>query len=289
MPKRLDAGARPNTQTVGHQAPAVAGSDALATPHAAALPANARLTPSVPATAGDWIHQGAGTPAPSATATATAVAPSASDTSADKLKAGLEALGLEYTPEQLHTLLSYVDHLQRWNRAYNLTAIRRVEDMISHHLLDCLAVIDPLRRVAPHASRMMDVGSGGGLPGVVLALMNPQLEVTCVDAVGKKAAFVQQLAGTLSLPGLRGVHARVEDLESSRFDVVIARAFSSLADLVKLTRPLLAEGGCWAAMKGRDPTDERAQLPQDIDVFHVEQLQVPGLDAQRCLVWMRLR
>jgi 16S rRNA (guanine527-N7)-methyltransferase len=131
------------------------------------------------------------------------------------------------------------------------------------------------------------VGSGGGLPGIVIALMNPQASVVCVDAVGKKAAFIQQVAGELRLHNLRAEHARVEQLRSPAFDVITSRAFSSLADLIRLSERHLAPRGVWMAMKGRYPTEELAQVSAHVSVFHVEPLRVPHLDAERCLVWLR--
>lgn len=185
-------------------------------------------------------------------------------------------------------LLRYLDLLQRWNTTYNLTAVRERSAMLTQHLADCLAVVSPL---AAHLARgrVLDVGSGGGLPGVVIAVMLPALDVTCVDAVGKKAAFLRQVAGSLALDNLHALHTRVEALRGSPFDVVISRAFSTLAKLVELTRESLANDGVWLAMKGRAPAEEIATLPPDIEVFHVEQLVVPGLDAERSLVWMRRR
>jgi 16S rRNA (guanine527-N7)-methyltransferase len=197
-------------------------------------------------------------------------------------------LGLAPSEAQATALLRYLDLLQRWNATYNLTAVRDRAAMLTQHLADCLTVIPPLQRHAGQG-RLLDVGSGGGLPGVVIALMLPGWDVTCVDAVGKKAAFVRQAAGALALPNLHAQHARIEDLTAPPFDVVISRAFASLADFTALTRRHLAPGGVWIAMKGRAPDDEMAELPADIDVFHVEPLSVPGLDAQRCLVWMRIR
>jgi 16S rRNA (guanine527-N7)-methyltransferase len=136
---------------------------------------------------------------------------------------------------------------------------------------------------------VLDVGSGGGLPGVVLAAMCPTSKVICVDTVGKKAAFVRQAAMELGLPNLEGEHARVEKLRAPAFDLVTSRAFASLADFVSLTRQHLAAGGAWMAMKGKPPEAEMAALPPDIEMFHVEHLDVPGLAAERCLVWMRPR
>jgi 16S rRNA (guanine527-N7)-methyltransferase len=196
------------------------------------------------------------------------------------------AVGLTLSGAQADALQAYLDLLQRWNATYNLTAVRERAAMLAQHLADCLAVVAPLAGHAA-AGRLLDVGSGGGLPGVVIAILLAQWQVTCVDAVGKKAAFVRQVAGALRLANLHAEHARVEALTPARFDVVTARAFATLADLVRLTRPQLAPGGVWMAMKGRVPDDEIAALPPGVEVFHVEPLQVPGLAAQRCLVWMR--
>ena len=183
----------------------------------------------------------------------------------------------------------YLSLLVKWNAAYNLTAVRQPEQMRLQHLSDCLAVVGPLRRQLGTGSsaRILDVGSGGGLPGVVLALADPAWDVTCVDAVGKKAAFIRQVAGELALPHLHAVHARVETLRAPPYDVIIARAFASLADFTRQTRALLVPTGLWMAMKGKRPNDELAALPPDVTAFHVEPLAVPGLDAERCLVWMR--
>jgi 16S rRNA (guanine527-N7)-methyltransferase len=189
-------------------------------------------------------------------------------------------------PEQQAQLDSYLDLLQRWNATYNLTAVREREGMLRQHLADCLAVIAPLSAHLQQG-RVLDVGSGGGLPGVVLAVMLPALDVTCVDTVGKKAAFVRQVALTLQLANLHAEHCRVEQLKARPFDLITARAFASLADFSRLTRHLLAPGGVWMALKGKHPADEIAALPADVSVFHVERLSVPGLDAERCLVWMR--
>ena len=180
--------------------------------------------------------------------------------------------------------------LARWNAAYNLTGLRDPAKMRTQHLADCLAVLPALRRhLGVRVARILDVGSGGGLPGVVLAAAEPAWDVTCIDAVGKKAAFVRQAAGELGLPNLHAEHARVEALRAPPFDVITSRAFAALPELVRLTRPLLASSGVWMAMKGKRPDDEIAALPAEVEPFHVEPLAVPGLDADRCLVWMRLR
>ena len=214
------------------------------------------------------------------------------------LSKGLEDLGLDLPPHARRQLVEYVALISRWNRVYNLTAVRDPADMLSQHLLDSLAVLPALRRHlrsnerTPNADaqevRLIDVGSGAGLPGVVLAIAEPEWSVTCVDAVAKKASFIRQVSAELGLPNLQATHARVEDmLPPPAFDVVTSRAFASLSDFVSLTAHLLADDGVWMAMKGKVPEDELAALPPDIKVFHVEQLKVPGLDAQRCLVWMR--
>jgi 16S rRNA (guanine527-N7)-methyltransferase len=149
-------------------------------------------------------------------------------------------------------------------------------------------VIGPLRRERGRGPfRLVDVGSGGGLPGVIWAVMEPGMDITCVDSVGKKAAFLQQAASTLGLRNLHGQHARVETLVAGRFDLVASRAFAALPDFVGLTSSLLADEGVWLAMKGKVPTVEIAALGPAIDVFHVERIHVPGLAAERCLVWMR--
>ena len=206
------------------------------------------------------------------------------------LRAAVERLALAVSEPQADALLAYLALLQRWNAHYNLTAVRDPAQMLTQHLADCLAVVAPLRReIGANPARLLDVGSGGGLPGVVIAILDPQIDVSCVDAVGKKAAFLQQVAGELRLPNLHSHHARVEQMRAVPFDVVTSRAFASLVDFTGLTRQHLSPGGVWMAMKGKAPTDELAQLPESVDVFHVEQIAVPGLNADRCLVWMRPR
>lgn len=199
------------------------------------------------------------------------------------------ALALPIRPAQRRGIVAYVDQLARWNRTYNLTAVRDREAVWTHHIADCLAVLPALDAHSAKAAiyRVLDVGSGGGLPGVLLALMRPALDVTCVDTVGKKAAFVRQVASVLQLPNLHAIHARVETLPGPAYDLITARAFASLPDFVTLTRQLLAPHGSWMAMKGKTPDDEIAALPPDARVFHVEQVPVPGLAADRCIVWIR--
>ncbi|QHE74652.1 16S rRNA (guanine(527)-N(7))-methyltransferase RsmG [Hydrogenophaga sp. PBL-H3] len=210
------------------------------------------------------------------------------------LQVGLQSLQLALDERQVGLLLDYLGLLQKWNKVYNLTAVRDPAEMMTHHLLDSLAAITPLlRQVGDRSVKLLDVGSGGGLPGVVIAIACPQIDVTCVDTVAKKAAFIQQAAATLKLPNLRGLHARVESLNAlsgQGYDVVCSRAFASLVDFTNWSKSALNEGGVWMAMKGKHPGDELETLASarpGVDVFHVEQLQVPGLDADRCIVWMR--
>lgn len=223
----------------------------------------------------------------------------------------LAALGLTLAGAQIDALLAYLDLISKWTRVYNLTAVRDPADMVTHHLLDCLAAMAPLARHfestrfvqndgpvhtpklglrAGQGRRLLDVGSGAGLPGVVIAICFPDVSVTCVDTVAKKVAFITQAALTLRLPNLTGLHARVEALAAPAhppFDVICARAFASLVDFTQWSAAALAPGGIWMAMKGKHPQDEIDVLPGTVDVFHVEQLKVPHLDAERCIVWMR--
>lgn len=210
----------------------------------------------------------------------------------EPLARGASALGLDLQGGQMEALLAYLALIQQWNKVYNLTALREPRDMLALHILDSLAALIPLRKHAPLAKRLLDVGSGAGLPGVVLAISNPELQVTCLDAVAKKAAFVAQVAGHLGLPNLHSQHARVESLKpgaDQAWDLICSRAFASLADFVVGSQNALAPGGVWMAMKGKLPEEEIQALPPSVEVFHVEQLQVPQVDAQRCLVWMRRR
>ena len=216
------------------------------------------------------------------------------DTLRQQLQAGAEALSLGLADAQITQLMDFLVLLQKWNKVYNLTAVRDPQEMMTHHLLDSLAAVAPLRRHVAGlqqggvaAVKLLDVGSGGGLPGVGFAICCPDVDVSCVDTVGKKAAFIQQAAVALKLRNLHGVHARVETL-TTPFDLISCRAFASLPDFVTWSRSALATPhGVWLAMKGKHPEDEIDALPADVVVFHVEQLAVPGLDAERCIVWMK--
>ena len=210
-------------------------------------------------------------------------------------------IGLPVEAKQVDQLQVYLDLLERWNRIYNLTAVRDREAMRVQHLFDCLAALPPVQRrfgdprpaaaggPAPVGTKrltVVDIGSGGGLPGLVWSVLWPQAQVHCVDPVGKKAAFVRQVAGELGL-SLKAWHGRAETLAPLDGDIVTSRAFASLADFTRLSDGHLAPGGCWVALKGRPPEGEYSALPSGVEVFHVEPLQVPELQAERCLVWLR--
>ena len=216
-----------------------------------------------------------------------------------ELRQGLRALGLALEDAQVSALLDYLALIQKWTKVYNLTAVRDPSEMLTHHVLDSLAVLTPLRqqlqalqqegRLAANAPlSLLDVGSGAGLPGVVIAICCPQVQVHCVDTVAKKAAFIQQVAVSLKLANLRGIHARVESL-TQQYTVVSSRAFASLLDFTNWSAQALSAQGLWMGMKGKLPEQEMAALPAGVQVFHVEHLQVPGLQAERCIVWMRKR
>ena len=207
------------------------------------------------------------------------------------LLAGLAELRLQLSEQQIDQLLAYQAMIGKWTQVYNLTSVRDPAEMMTHHLLDSLSVVPALQRYLLGAglaqgSRLLDVGSGAGLPGVVIAICCPAVSVTCVDTVAKKAAFIKQAALALKLPNLAGLHARVESI-TEPFDVICSRAFASLADFTNWSVGALAPQGVWMAMKGKHPSDELLALPENIAMFHVEQLKVPGLDAERCVIWLR--
>lgn len=209
------------------------------------------------------------------------------------LAQGIQALDLQVGPDQRAKLLEFLDLLRRWNRVHNLTAIEDAQRMVTTHVLDCLAVLPGWQRWlaacgSPSPRTVLDVGSGGGLPGVVWAIADPTADVTCIDSVAKKAGFVRQAAAELSLPNLHAIHLRVEQHAGS-YQTITARAFASLGDFVTKTAHLLAPDGAWLAMKGRRPDAEIASVPDGVEVFHVEPVVVPRLNAKRCVVWMRRR
>jgi 16S rRNA (guanine527-N7)-methyltransferase len=207
------------------------------------------------------------------------------------LRDGLRSLSLALDDRQIAQLLTYVAMIGKWTQVYNLTAVRDPAEMMTHHLLDSLSAVPPLNRQLKQmglekGARLLDVGAGAGLPGVVIAVCCPTLSVTCVDTVAKKAAFIKQVALELKLTNLAGLHKRVEQV-SEPYDVICSRAFASLTDFTSWSAKALAPAGVWMAMKGKHPAAEIDALDASIAVFHVEQLVVPGLDAERCIVWAR--
>lgn len=202
---------------------------------------------------------------------------------------GLEEIGLNASPQQITLLLKYQSLISQWNKVYNLTAIRDPLEMLSHHLLDSLAVIPYLlENTQNQAIRLMDVGSGAGLPGAVIAIMCPQIDVTCVDTVAKKAAFITQASLNLGLKNLHGVHSRVEQYKTQSFDVVCSRAFASLADFTNLTMfHVKQDTGFWFALKGKYPDDEISALPKEVYVHTSQKIKVPLLDADRCVLVLK--
>jgi 16S rRNA (guanine527-N7)-methyltransferase len=202
----------------------------------------------------------------------------------DQLKRGLIALGLTPNGDTQQRLLDYIALIEKWNRVYNLTAIREPEKMVSHHLLDCLAVVPHLQ-----AKRLLDVGSGAGLPGIPFALVCADTQVTLLDSNHKKAAFLNQVAIELKLNNVEVCSERVESWHTQyRFDVIISRAFSDIGEFVRIARHLLAPGGMFAAMKGLHPYEEIDKLPPDCIVRQVLPLAIPGIEGARHLVLIGL-
>jgi 16S rRNA (guanine527-N7)-methyltransferase len=197
-----------------------------------------------------------------------------------QLKAGIAALGLALPDGAEAKLLAYLALLDKWNRVYNLTAVRDAERMVSHHLLDSLAAVPYF-----HGEAVLDVGSGGGLPGIPLAIARPEVRVTLIDSIAKKTAFLLQVKAELGLKNLQVITGRVEDFRpEAGFDVVTSRAFSDLREFITLTRHLLNPGGRWLAMKGLYPHEEIALLPAGVKVSADHALRVPGLEASRHLI-----
>ncbi len=205
---------------------------------------------------------------------------------AQGLSQGLLHLALPLTGQQQAQLLDYLALLLKWNKVYNLTSVRDPEQMLTQHLMDCLAAIPELLHDFPASCDVLDVGCGGGLPSVVFAIACPHWQVTAIDAVAKKAAFVQTVAHSLTLTNLHAIHGRVEAL-SQTFDLVTSRAFAELADFTRWSASSLKPSGRWLAMKGKYPQAEIDRLPAGVMVEKVQTLNVPGLEAERCLVWLR--
>lgn len=211
----------------------------------------------------------------------------------EQLEKACHALNLEPTKKQQEMLLEYLSQLLKWNKTYNLTAIRDAEQALVQHIFDSLAIIKPLTnffKQREHDKKtVLDVGSGAGLPGVVIAIMMPNVIVTCVDTVEKKMAFVRQVSGVLAIINLKATHQRVELMQDEKFEVVTSRAFASLQDFATLAGERVEKKGILLAMKGKIPNDEIASLEEKTkwQVDGVEALEVPQLSAQRCLVWMK--
>lgn len=199
---------------------------------------------------------------------------------------GAAALALSLDDSQIDALVAYVRLIERWNATYNLTAVRDPRDMVTQHIVDCLAAAAALsrRRASATSERVLDVGSGAGLPGIVLGIADPGRRVVCIDSVGKKAAFITQAVGVLGLKNVSALHGRVEMLRPGGYDVIASRAFASVIDFVEGSRHLATQGGLWMAMKGRIADSELFAL-KGLS-FHVEPLTVPGMAAQRCIVWV---
>lgn len=203
---------------------------------------------------------------------------------------GADGLGVGLRPVQADQLVAYLRLVERWNLTYNLTAIRDLTAMATQHVVDSMSIIPALRTRRDEARRhILDVGSGAGLPGVVIAILHAGDAVACVDSVGKKAAFVTQVAASLKLGNLTSTHSRVEALTPPpAYDFIVSRAFASLVDMVTSTRHLLNEGGCWIAMKGKVPHEEMQDAERAGATFTIDPISVPGLDADRCLLIGRL-
>ena len=195
----------------------------------------------------------------------------------EQLKNGLAAMNLSLTTAQELLLLEYVSLLKKWNSTYNLTALRDENQMISHHILDSLTLLP----YVADAKSMMDVGSGGGMPGIPTAICRPDLAITLLDSNTKKTTFLQQAVIELGLKNVTVASGRVEAMHDKQIDVVTSRAFAELHDFIALTKHLLNENGYWAAMKGVYPYEELENIPKNIEVYQIDKLVVPTLDAER--------
>ena len=202
---------------------------------------------------------------------------------ADQLAAGIAQMRLDIAPAQQQKLLAYLALLQKWNKTYNLTALRDPAQMVSHHLLDSLTLLPYLAQ----AKSMIDVGSGGGMPAIPASICRPDLRITLVDANSKKTSCLRQAAIELGLGNIAVSSSRVEELSDQRADIVTSRAFAELADFVRLTRHLLGNNGHWAAMKGVYPAEEIFRLPPDIQAYQIDKIHVPTLNAERHIVLLR--
>ena len=196
---------------------------------------------------------------------------------------GVEALSLELSEQQVAQLLDYLALMAKWNAVYNLTSLREPMQMVTHHLLDSLAAVSAFAG----ARNVLDVGAGGGLPGIVLAIARPDMKVALIDTVHKKTAFLTQVKAELELANVTVHTARVEQLQvPHKFDVITSRAFADLSDFVNWSGHLLAEGGRFIALKGVAPAEEQQRLPAEWTVSELRPLQVPKLGAERHLVFI---
>jgi 16S rRNA (guanine527-N7)-methyltransferase len=196
---------------------------------------------------------------------------------------GIAALHLDVSPAQQSKLMDYLALMFKWNAVYNLTSLRDPMQMVTHHLLDSLAAVPAFAT----AHNVLDVGSGGGLPGIVLAIVRPDMNVSMIDTVHKKTAFLTQVKAELGLVNVTVYTARVEQLQvSDKFDVITSRAFADLSDFVNWSCHLLADGGRYIALKGVAPKDEQQRLPAEWKVTGLQPLQVPSLGAERHLVFI---
>ncbi|MBR7783450.1 16S rRNA (guanine(527)-N(7))-methyltransferase RsmG [Undibacterium luofuense] len=200
------------------------------------------------------------------------------------LESGLDALCIKLTKEQQDKIINYLIILSKWNSVYNLTAIRDPKEMMTHHVLDSLSAVPAFTE----AQNVLDVGSGGGLPGMILAICYPDKKISMIDTVSKKTAFLNQAKAELGLNNVTVYSARVESLQVNQpFDVITSRAFSELNNFVNWSQHLLAEGGRFIAMKGVHPQGEMERLPEGWEVKEVRPLTVPGLDAERHLIFIQ--
>jgi 16S rRNA (guanine527-N7)-methyltransferase len=202
---------------------------------------------------------------------------------AQVLAEGIAEMRLDVTPAQQNQLMDYLGLMFKWNSVYNLTSLRDPMQMVTHHLLDSLAAVPAFA----DAKNVLDVGSGGGLPGIVLAIVRPDVKISMIDTVHKKTAFLTQVKAELGLANVTVYTMRVEQLQvSDKFDVITSRAFADLSDFVNWSSHLLADGGCYIALKGVAPKEEQERVPAEWKVSKVEPLQVPRLGAERHLVFI---
>jgi 16S rRNA (guanine527-N7)-methyltransferase len=198
-----------------------------------------------------------------------------------ELELGIKTLGLNCSTHQVEQLIAYLEMLQRWNKAYNLTAIREPIQMVRLHLLDSLAVHPFIK----DAKDIIDVGTGPGLPGIPLAILNPDINFTLLDSNGKKTRFLFQAINDLSLANAREINQRVEKYQPEQlFDIVLSRAFSSISDMLTQCNHLVSDSGCFLAMKGKKPDSELSQIAKDYKVVDLSQINVPQVDSERHLI-----